>query len=222
MTALPSLFVMVVALGFVGSAERSVRPLMFRWGSEYAPASTSIGSPGAAAFSPSMIVLCWQALHTFSARASRVGRLMAASSARHSAGTVLRRARNSAAKQQRLATFNHITLASGTERVKISPGLGGYPKWSPDGTELFYTNDSSEYFSVAIDTTEDVLNPGRPELMFRLPDGEYTDFFDVTPDGQRFLFGSLPEKEGNGQNHPVVVVNWFKELREKMATVKGR
>ena len=55
-----------------------------------------------------------------------------------------------------------------------------------------------------------------------LRDDEYTDLFDVAPDGKRFLFASLPGKEGDGQNHPIVVVNWFKELEEKMATVKGR
>ena len=110
---------------------------------------------------------------------------------------------------------------SGTGRVKISPGLGAHPQWSYDGTELFYTNDGTEYYSVAIDTIDDVLIPGSPELMFKLPDDEYSDSFDVAPDGQRFLFGRLPEKERDGQNHPVVVVNWFKELRERMATVKG-
>ena len=77
---------------------------------------------------------------------------------------------------------------SGTERIKISPGIGAFPMWSPDGTELFYTNDGTQYFSVAINTKDGVLIPGSPELMFKLPDDEYTDFFDVAPDGQRLLF----------------------------------
>ncbi|MCH7884508.1 MAG: protein kinase [Planctomycetes bacterium] len=111
---------------------------------------------------------------------------------------------------------------SGTGRVKISPGLGVFPTWSPDGTELFYTNDGSEFYSVAIEVKDDVLIPGIPKLLFKLSDNEYSDHFDVAPDGQRFLFSRLPGNEGDERIHPTVVVNWFKELREKMATVKGR
>ncbi len=96
-----------------------------------------------------------------------------------------------------------------------------YPKWSRDGTELFYTNDGSEYYSVAITVQDDVLIPGTPKLMFKLQDAAYSDFFDVAPDGQRFLFGMLPEKNGGMRIQPTVVVNWFKELREKMATAEG-
>ncbi len=111
---------------------------------------------------------------------------------------------------------------SGTGRVKISPGLGGVPKWSPDGTELFYTNFSGAYYSVAIAVKDDVLIPGTPKLMFKLLDDEYSEFFDVAPDGQRFLFARSSDIVGDQRSHPIVVVNWFKELREKMAAVKER
>jgi len=111
---------------------------------------------------------------------------------------------------------------SGTGRVKISPGLGGFPKWSPDGTELFYTNFSGAYYSVAIAVKDDVLIPGTPKLMFELPDNEYSPFYDVSPDGQRFLFARSIDTVGDERNHPIVVVNWFKELREKMAALKER
>ncbi len=111
---------------------------------------------------------------------------------------------------------------SGTGRIKISPGLGGVPKWSTDGTELFYTNFSGAYYSVAIEVKDDVLIPGTPKLMFKLPDDEYSKFFDVSPDGQRFLFARSSDIVGDERSHPIVVVNWFKELREKMETVKDR
>ncbi len=119
---------------------------------------------------------------------------------------------------------------SGTGRVKISPGLGISPKWSPDGTELFYTDDGSKFFSVAIEVKDDVVIPSIPKLMFELPQGVYatrevaawTDIFSVAPDGQRFLFGTRPDLTRAAQNNPSVVINWFKELQEKMATVKER
>ena len=100
--------------------------------------------------------------------------------------------------------------------------MGGFPKWSPDGTELFYTNFSGAYYSVAIAVKDDVLIPGTAKLMFKLPDNEYSPFYDVSPDGQRFLFARSPDIVGDERNHPIVVVNWFKELREKMETVKDR
>ena len=111
---------------------------------------------------------------------------------------------------------------SGAGRVKISPGLASIPAWSPDGNELFYTNGSGEYYSVAIAVKDDVLIPGTPKLMFTLPIGEYSETLEVAPDGQRFLFSKTPGNEGDGQNHPTVVVNWFAELKEKMADAKGR
>ncbi|MCH7871222.1 MAG: PD40 domain-containing protein [Planctomycetes bacterium] len=111
---------------------------------------------------------------------------------------------------------------SGTGRIKISPGLGTLPRWSPDGTELFYTSDGGAYFSVAIEVKDGVLVPNAPKLMFELPDEEYYDFFNVAVDGQRFLLRRTPDIERLGRNHPTVVVNWFREIAEKMGTVKAR
>ncbi len=85
-----------------------------------------------------------------------------------------------------------------------------------------YTNFSGAYYSVAIPVKDDVLIPGTPKLMFTLPDNEYSPLYDVAPDGQRFLFARSSDVVGDEQNHPIVVVNWFKELREKMAAVKNR
>jgi len=111
---------------------------------------------------------------------------------------------------------------SGSGRVKISPGLGFYPKWSPDGTELFYTDGAGKYYSVAIDTTDGVLTPSAPTLMFELPDALYSDLYNVAPNGQRFLFRRFQGGEPDKRRHPTVVVNWFAELRDKMAKVKVR
>ncbi len=111
---------------------------------------------------------------------------------------------------------------SGTGRVKISPGLGRLPKWSPDGTELFYANNDSEYYSVTIEMKDNAVIPSTPKLMFKLPVNEYSKTFNVAPDGQRFLFERTTDAVGDQNDHPIVVVNWFRELREKMSTVKDR
>jgi Tol biopolymer transport system component len=111
---------------------------------------------------------------------------------------------------------------SGAWQVKISLGLATYPKWSPDGTELFYTNSSGEFYSVSIDVKDGVLSPGGPKLMFELRDSSYAERFDVAPDGQRFLISRTQDSKTSGRQHPTLVVNWFAELKQKMATVKDR
>jgi hypothetical protein len=45
--------------------------------------------------------------------------------------------------------------------------------------------------------------------------GEQTRSFAVTPDGQRFIMAVRPP--GTDPREIVVVTNWFKELRAKMA-----
>ena len=111
---------------------------------------------------------------------------------------------------------------SGAGRVKISPGLGILPEWAPDGAELFYTDGKGKFYSVAIDTKDGVLTPSSPTLMFELSDALYSDAYNVAPDGQRFLFRRFQGGEPDKRRHPIVVVNWFAELTEKMATVKDR
>ena len=95
-------------------------------------------------------------------------------------------------------------------------------RWLPDGAELFYADGAGNFYSVAIDAKDGALTPSSPKLMFRLPDALYSDWYNVAPDGQRFLFRRSQGGETDKRRHPTVVVNWFAELREKMATVKDR
>ncbi|MEE8350524.1 MAG: protein kinase, partial [Acidobacteriota bacterium] len=83
------------------------------------------------------------------------------------------------------------------------------PKWSRDGSELFYRN-GNKTMAVSIQT-ESGFRADRPQLLF---EGSYrTDSrglprYDVSPDG-RFLVVSAQDTEV--QIH--VVLNWFKELK---------
>ncbi len=41
--------------------------------------------------------------------------------------------------------------------------------------------------------------------------------YDVTPDGQRFVFVQPLEEEGDDRPHHInVVLNWFEELKERV------
>lgn len=110
----------------------------------------------------------------------------------------------------RFAVFadNHVRqqLVDGLRRRTLaSTGGGQQPVWRADGRELFFHGDSGIY-SLEVQTEPD-FNAGSPSLLFESPN---ILFYDVTPDGNRFLvierdLASLPT-----EIH--VVVNWFDEL----------
>jgi hypothetical protein len=65
----------------------------------------------------------------------------------------------------------------------ISPDRGIAPQWGGDGRELFYVGRDDKVMSVPI-RAGTAFEPGVPVPLFDLPGG---DWFDVTPDGKRFL-----------------------------------
>jgi hypothetical protein len=70
-------------------------------------------------------------------------------------------------------------------------GRGGSARWSSDGREVFFML-ARRLYSVPIRTSPS-LEIGPPRLLFELPfglrgDGVGPPAWDVTPDGQRFIF----------------------------------
>jgi len=99
---------------------------------------------------------------------------------------------------------------------------GAQPVWSPDGKELFYRS-GNRMMLVSIQTSEQALIRGKPEVLF---EGSYVSthagstgmqYYDVSPDGQRFLMmkeGDLAQQQGQIN----VVLNWFEELKRLVPT----
>ena len=85
----------------------------------------------------------------------------------------------------------------------ISTGGGREPRWSPDGTELYYRRDGGVY-AVSI-RTEPAFAAGNPELLFEgdfhiTPGGAGNNQdYDISPDGERFLMirAEAHPKEGS-------------------------
>jgi hypothetical protein len=75
----------------------------------------------------------------------------------------------------------------------ISRRGGQEPRWSPNGTELFYLDPEGVLMSVAVHAEGDRLDPGQPQPLFRLgfalPGLETIPdyFYNVSSDGERFL-----------------------------------
>jgi serine/threonine protein kinase len=99
---------------------------------------------------------------------------------------------------------------------QISTEGGTEPVWARNG-ELFYRN--GEKLMVVETTTSPKFSAANPKVLFK---GIYSTYqsvpdFDVTADGQRFLF--LKTDEGT-RSEITVVVNWTEELKQKAPTEK--
>jgi len=107
--------------------------------------------------------------------------------------------------------------ASGVPR-QISTDGGGLARWSADGREVFFML-ARRLYAVPIRTAQ-TLEVGVPRLLFELPFGPTGGGvgpppWDVTPDGQRFIF----VKPGDDELAPLrihIVENWFEELKRRV------
>jgi Tol biopolymer transport system component len=94
------------------------------------------------------------------------------------------------------------SLADPKQRWKVSrvlangwAGGGGQPRWRKDGRELFYVMGNDTLMSVEVET-ETAFRAGEPKRLFALlgmrgnfpEEAPWLQKYDVTPDGQRFVF----------------------------------
>ncbi|MEC7386972.1 MAG: hypothetical protein VYD22_04645, partial [Gemmatimonadota bacterium] len=124
-------------------------------------------------------------------------------------------------------TVVYVRRFPGAEgRVRVSDDGGTEPQWAPDGSAVYYRNGSSlmravvrrgESFSV--DASEEVVSGVWSRVPPAFPPPRTN--WDISPDGDSFIFVSQPGATGNeGNGSPVisleVVVNWFEELRSRI------
>ncbi len=106
---------------------------------------------------------------------------------------------------------------NGGARVQVSTAGGTSPVWARDGRQLYFLNGHSVLVTTAID--ENASNPaGATERLFdasRYFRDLQAGAFDVSPDGQRFLFIKPPPRSSLD-----VVLDWWAETSAKLATVK--
>ena len=101
-------------------------------------------------------------------------------------------------------------------RTQVSTGGGRAAAWSRDGRRLYYRSlEGDEILAVDVSTSASpVLS--RPVAVARLPRVQVTrGFFDVMPDGRLLVVDD--ESAGDATSELRVVVNWFDELKRKMA-----
>ena len=95
------------------------------------------------------------------------------------------------------------------------------PTWSPNGRELFYRTTENRIMVVTYSVEGDSFRAGRPRLW---SEGQFTDRglnqnFALHPNGKRFAVLKAPEdSEQTGPTHVNLILNWFDEVRRRVAS----
>lgn len=85
-----------------------------------------------------------------------------------------------------------------------------FPRWSPNGKEIFYRR-GSRFYTVPVTATDSFV-AGTPRVLF---EGRYLTGFDVAADGSRFLM--VKNESGTLPNEIHVTVNWASRLESMIA-----
>jgi serine/threonine protein kinase len=98
-------------------------------------------------------------------------------------------------------------------RIAVSSAGGGGPRWRGDGREFFYVADDQTLISVQIRESPQEFRVLSSRPLFRLPLPNNVGFYDITPDGKRFLVNTRTHKE---QAAPLTVVtNWSAQFQNE-------
>ena len=127
----------------------------------------------------------------------------------------------------------YTSNSSGQNEVYVRPypGPGGFitisnnggmaPVWHPVLRELFYCQEKK--MMVVTYKTKPTFEPGIPEQLFEsdhlISSDKWGREYDLSPDGQRFLM-IKDNYIQNATREIHVVVNWFEELKEKIAAAE--
>ena len=102
----------------------------------------------------------------------------------------------------------------GSGRWQVSTGDGYQPRWRRDGKAIFYVSGDNALFEAALSTSGG-FQVGAVKELFRLKDLPQTAewHYDVSPDGNRFLFVVSAENQPTS-SAITLVTNWARGLRK--------
>jgi serine/threonine-protein kinase len=109
---------------------------------------------------------------------------------------------------------------TGAGRWQVSSDGGTTPHWSRNGRELFFVTVAGDLMTTPIALGQ-IFSPGEPRPLFPRSTSIFVStvvpYYDLTPDGRRFISARLAAvDQAPGAGQIVVVDNWFEELRRKM------
>jgi Tol biopolymer transport system component len=106
-------------------------------------------------------------------------------------------------------------------QVQVSNGGGVLPMWSRNGHQLFYRTEDQRIMVANYTVAEGTFKADKPRLWFskQLTNVGLGRNLDLAPDGKRFLVivpAEGPEPQET-QNHVTLMVNFFDEVRRRVA-----
>jgi Tol biopolymer transport system component len=97
-------------------------------------------------------------------------------------------------------------------RWQVSSGGGGLPHWRADGAEMFYITAGGRMMAAAVHPVAGEFQFEPAHMLFQTrPIPDTWNLYDVSPDGQRFLF-NLP-LEWSSAAPITVLTNWTEKLK---------
>jgi serine/threonine-protein kinase len=101
-------------------------------------------------------------------------------------------------------------------------GANGFPRWSPDGRELYYRR-GDDLLVAEVSGNGPSFVAQKPRVVFEdaLGGTRFLHTWDVHPDGQRFLVTDRRESETGDRTHAILVLNWFDELKRRAPVLSG-
>jgi Tol biopolymer transport system component/predicted Ser/Thr protein kinase len=106
----------------------------------------------------------------------------------------------------------YVAPASGNGgKWQISTKDGDNPTWRGDGKELFYNDSADDVFAVDVIEKDTTISFGQVNRLFHLDAAAAGIAYDVSTDGQRFLFNQGTQDAATPLN---LVVNWTAQLKK--------
>jgi Tol biopolymer transport system component/predicted Ser/Thr protein kinase len=106
------------------------------------------------------------------------------------------------------------TFPASDQKWKISVNGGVEPRWSADGTELFFLSEDLALMSASV-VTVPTFKPGEPQRLFQtqVPEGgsPYRRRYEVSKDGKRFLV--FTQTNRTAPTGITTVLNWTAALK---------
>jgi hypothetical protein len=104
--------------------------------------------------------------------------------------------------------------AYGGGQGKWQVSIGGQqPQWSPDGQQLYYMDLTFDVLSVTVKESGGALQFGPPQTLVGTTSWSAPEaFFDVTPDGKKFLLNRIMQQVSQSVT---VVTNFAAESKKQ-------
>ena len=101
---------------------------------------------------------------------------------------------------------------SGEGRWQVSQAGGTYPSWRGDSNEIYFFGLDGYLHSASVNSKGPEFSLNEIHTLFPIAfSAPLGNPYDVSPDGQRFIFSMLPE----GISSPMVLVtNWLADLKK--------